>query len=366
MPFDAEKALALMPTFGFARAPGATGTSRAAVLLVESFERLGFEVERPPWRISRAALPITLAGLVLWFWWCLGRALPSVGGLMRIDLAVFAVIGLLLILLGTHRIRAGPRPQGPARPVIAKSREASRASVRVLFLTTLDAPPPRWVRWTARGALVLGVVTGLALGIPGALTPLRPVPLIGPAFLLAHWSAYALSIFVAFGPRPEVEPGDNRTGLALLVELARSWSRGASGRVEVVFAASELGQALGLIRRVAEQADGRPTLVVMPVAPGIGTRLTLVGRGHSLGLAREAAESLWIPFVVRRRPPSLGSWGLPPVVGLAGERGATEVVLATLTASAQLATEIALRWARRHQGAAVGDDNRARSSQNPG
>ena len=114
-------------------------------------------------------------------------------------------------------------------------------------------------------------------------------------------------------------------------------------------------------RRCAIEAEwpAKPTLVVEWLAPGIGPGLALLERGTGR-LAESAAADLWIPHHPIRHPDirrahwPFGRRG-PAYVAIVG--GELDTPPATdrpidpdaLTRAAQLATEIALRWARRNR-----------------
>ncbi len=151
-------------------------------------------------------------------------------------------------------------------------------------------------------------------------------------------------------------------GAALLLEMARTWPRYRLERFEPVLAAAG-GMTCGMagvreLVRLSEDAwRTRPTLLIMILAPGVGPTLAIQGQPRSmLGRATEAAESLWLPAQPL-------SWRLRMRLGRlwpASTKGLDQVVLAgslsgadedafnqeALGRAAQLATEIALRWAR--------------------
>jgi hypothetical protein len=172
---------------------------------------------------------------------------------------------------------------------------------------------------------------------------------------------------------------DNRTGLALLLEMARAWPKAASERVEARFAATG-GDALdfaglrGLVRAIRSEWEPKPTLVVGILAPGVSPKLTLASPGL-LALAEQAAGDLWIPHGVMEAnrvdlvwPFGREGTAFVALVGEPGPTGTVEVASGSLTHAGQLAAEIALRWARQQSAATAQDPGAslARSSQNPG
>ena len=186
---------------------------------------------------------------------------------------------------------------------------------------------------------------------------------------------------------PGVE--DNRTGLGVLLEMARSWPRNLSGRVEVRFVATgalalDAAGAQAVARQIVEEWPPKPTLLINLHAPGCSTKMFLLGKGQVLEQAEAAAKSLWIPkFRLVTQRSGLGPLGHhppecegQPAVSLIGYMPWTRktdlngnrptfIDPAGVAAAAQLATEIALRWAKL-QGAAPQVDSLAQSSQNPG
>ncbi|HEX8199836.1 MAG TPA: aminopeptidase [Isosphaeraceae bacterium] len=372
MKFDAERALTLTQRFDFPRHAGTEGERRAADLVAEEFERAGLSVERravPPRRLPDALIFGTLA---MWFGFVIGRVFAGWSPAVGFGAAVL-VLGSL-IATGWVRRRSDRAAPGRSENVLGTRPGEAEAPVRVLFLAPLDTPPPVRVVLARRGVLALFAALAAVLVAPGLTdeTGLRRVA--GPIVLLGHWVS-VVSWIVA--PRVRARgpsPGDHRSGLAALAELARGWTRGAGARIETRFgalgdSARHQAGARALARDMAHW-PAKPTLVIHLDAPGLGPTLRLVGRARTLSLAQEAARDLWIPhrassWIGRSlgHEPFRGreTWG----VSLCGERRVARIDPAALAAAAQLATEIALRWARQRR-AADQDESRARSSQKPG
>ena len=150
----------------------------------------------------------------------------------------------------------------------------------------------------------------------------------------------------------------------MLLELARGWPRGTDSRIETRFVATG-GRTLdraglrALLHAIDTEWPARPTLIVDWLAPGIGPGLALLEHGTET-LAATAARDLWIPHrvihraaVCRQHWPS-GRHG-PGYIGMVGDAvagsrrriGAAAIDADALGRAAQLATEVALRWARR-------------------
>jgi hypothetical protein len=156
-----------------------------------------------------------------------------------------------------------------------------------------------------------------------------------------------------------------RRGLAVLLELARSWPRRVSRSVEPVFVAVG-GQQLDhagsreIARRYTWDYLSRPPRTILLLAPGGGKSLWLAARDPRLpfvrgtdALARDAARSLWIPCRMVDKDTMLPFWPLDdwgPVVAIMGSDPRAYPDATTdpqaLHQAAQLATEIALRWGR--------------------
>jgi hypothetical protein len=146
--------------------------------------------------------------------------------------------------------------------------------------------------------------------------------------------------------------------------MARAWPRAGSRSIEPVFVAAG-GQRLDYagsreIRRLLKSGwSPTPFLLVLLFAPGAGGELRLSASapldwGMS-ELAEDAARSLWIPHRRDSGLALLALWpfeDLHPAVALIGSdlRSSDDASdPQALHRAAQLATEIALRWAKRPQ-----------------
>jgi hypothetical protein len=139
--------------------------------------------------------------------------------------------------------------------------------------------------------------------------------------------------------------------------------------MEPVFVAAG-GQALDHAgsREIARRFEsawpsGERSLLILLLAPGAGDELwlstaepTLPVSSQTQELVRDAARSLWIPSKVVHEFTPLRFWpivGWGPVVALMGSDpraySGGSVDPRALHRAAQLATEIALRWAKRRQ-----------------
>jgi hypothetical protein len=250
---------------------------------------------------------------------------------------------------------------------------------------TLNSPP--WRRGHRPVIAAVAIIT--LMGFPWFLpvthvfsdpSPLSTLPLLAMAF--------ALAAYLAWEPFPDFGgpgPGDNRSGIAVLLELARTWPGGKPSPVEAWFVASGAGRlrfagARALASLLDDKRASRPTLIVCLDTPAFGPKLTLWGDRPGLELATKASADLWIPHWTQKAPfgpdhrtfedRKQGTFclieNMPDAFHTYGPGfQTTDLDPALVAACGQLATEIAMRWARRQKGEGQ-DESRDRSSQNPG
>ncbi len=383
MKFDAARAGALAETLS----PEARSFSSAAEVLTAS----GYRVDRDKvdgprsgaLDVCRFSLPwsvvflVYLLGCVTRFGKGQGLSPPARLGLM--------VIGPAWLIFGPPALAAFWRRFGNrdvSENVTARREAPTRPPVRVVFMAALDAPPSVIPGRFARVARAAVVVLGLAFA---GFTLFLPRPASAPArhrvleFVSGVGLAFEVAVLVDLlgrqRSRPVTGAADNRDGLATLIELARTWPRATDRRIETRFVAAG-GQTLDLagFRTLHDQlrhdGPGLPTLVIGLWSPGLGPPFHLATNGlEGDDAMASAAEGLWIPheFADGRGLWPFGT-GDPDFVAVIGSSGRATVGLESLGLAAQLATEIALRWARRETTAQEPDPNpgRARSSQNPG
>jgi hypothetical protein len=361
--------------FAFDRGAGSEGERHAGEIVAGELNRLGLRVERV--EVAAARLPAAALPWLGWLGvgvWSVGLEIATLLGdpwPVRLALALLALLWLRLTTVeglgaGLGRIR---RSRVSTLNVIAwRPVDGEPPPLCVVFHTSLETFDPgrelvpRWLSTRALAVLVGGqvffdlTVNRNPLGLPGA----RLAGLLCGMFL---WLAIGLRIerLVRSHGRPDVR--DNRTGLAMLLELARTWPRGTDSRIEARFVTTG-GRTLDraglrkLLRAIAHEWPPRPSLVVDWLAPGIGPGLTLAEQGTG-PLAKKAATDLWIPHrlahraAIAREHRPMGRGG-PCYVGMVGSGVATRRRSAAAPAiepdalgrAAQLATEIALRWAK--------------------
>jgi hypothetical protein len=366
MKFDAERATALAKRFGFPRHAGTDGERRAADMLEEELERAGLRVERRPIRTPSRSIPLSLLLQGGYLWLGLWMALPAMSPVARAGLVA---LGLAALPAADQLRRLASRDSGSYRSehVIGTRPAGESPAVRVVVLTALTTPIARRVVAVKLALAIAGVGFWGILAVPWAEgVPWSPGAGLG--LLLGSWASLLLVIAIpedrAAGPSTD----DNRTGLACLVELARSWPSRHDDRVEVRFVATREWAfgARDLVRIAREEWPSKPTSVINLEKPGVGGALVLAGPRVGRDLAAAAARDLWLPFRASKRK----SWYAPAsdwfesagmaYVSLRGELRAAPIDPAALSSAAQLATELALRWARRG-GAVARVDERASS-----
>ena len=368
MRFDTARAQDWAARFAFPRTAGTEGERQAAAIVAEGLSRFGLEVDRvavPGSRLPGLAEP--------WLGWVgLGVGASALvlathlgaAWLPRLAAAVGALFWLRLTTVeGFRWLGRAPAGRVASTNVVARRAVEPSPTLRVVFLTSLDtfepdrAIVPAWLATPWIALILAGLIfVNLSLSIGRARPSLPSWP--GLFLLVLLWLAIAGRVWrlVRRGAEPDVR--DNRTGLAVLLELARTWSRGTHARIETRFVAAG-GRSLdraglrALVRAIVEEWPARPTLVVEWLAPGIGPGLALMEQG-TCELAEAAAADLWVPHHVihhaalRREHWPFGRHG-PAYVGMVG--GAIDrphpIDPDALARAAQLATEVTLRWARK-------------------
>jgi hypothetical protein len=355
MRFDGERALAESGSFAELRPAGSEAERNTVVRIEAALSEAGWRVERidataegdPDDSPMAFGIAAALCGLLLELMEPLGFGPPGMGVLAA------CFLGLLVVARIDRRWRTGhwgtPRVSSPG--LLAWRPENREPPCRLVVLAHSDTRPPDSSYrlrslWTALEAVWL-VVLWVPCLVYGAWPWLDRA---GPALLAALGLLALLRTLDPWHHHPSPYPGDNRTGLAVVAELARAWARSTAGRFEV--------QLVVIGRRDPEDWarlsrlwEDRPTLLINLDAPGVGARLVLVGHDEPLALARTVAADLWLPHRAARwasGPLDHESLARTPAISLTGERDSPTIHPALLTATAQLATELALRWAR-HQ-----------------
>jgi hypothetical protein len=392
MKFDSARAVQIIDELSDPRFGGADGEARVADYVGEHFATMGYQVERLAVSSSRPRPD--------WVRWLeYGFLITSAYVLILLDRIVASVIAAVLLLcaglvfgdlvrsiLGTGRRRP---PYGAAPVVIASLPRSSPAPVKVIFQASLGGLRPSlfhiilkskyhdlyWINAFLSACMMMAMLARFGmwyrperefnrLSHDVFLRYLIPPILAFNGIVILGalaWECYQLRSRERLGA-PE------RRGLAVLLELARSWPRSESRPVEPIFVAAG-GQQLDhagsreIAHRYKWDDTSRPPWLILLLAPGAGESLWLAARDPSLpfvrgteALARDAARSLWIPCqIVHNATPliywPLADWG--PVTAIMGSDPRAYPDATTdpqaLHHAAQLATEIALRWAKSRQ-----------------
>jgi hypothetical protein len=399
MKFDAARTVSTLRDLGDKRFAGTDGEAQVAAFAAERLGQSGWDVERrvvagselPRLSISwmgwwLLALPVAAATAMFWsgrtHW--LARVLAS---LLLLVAASWAYLGLVRGLRFGWRI--GPLKQAPL--VIARPRSDRVAVCRVVLvapLGALSAIPGG--SWTSR-ALVVSIILpclllciGLSLAAQFAsersaaqLDLWRNGLAIGLSGLIVV-TTLALSI-EGLLPRNAnlVLDRHERTGIAVLLEMARTWPSSRKEPLELLVAGVG-GQTLDFAGARALQSmalfeqDLIPTLFVLLLGPGPGV-ITTISSDDCRELAQSAAKSLWLPHrSLARSLAWLGLWPEEPAgrdlvalvgAGVFNRRPAVGTIdPAALAIVAQLATEITLRWSKERRRATAQSDSVVASS----
>jgi hypothetical protein len=373
MRFDAAKAVETFQELGDPRFKGPDGETWVADFVAEHFARMGLTVERR--EVVGSRLPQRVAPWIGWIGYgglitveyALLLSNSLIPSLLAVAVSAWSVRWLWLVISNSIHVGRHLPPRESAPMVIASPQGDRSAAVRVVFQALLGGLEPdlsHLVSWSRFAACLL------LSGFPFLLLFMGfgAEPSVG--FLIFVWAwvlwclfdEYRWSRRLARSPRPE------EYGLALLMELARNWPRTGSRSIEPVFVAAG-GQRLDyagsreVVRLLGSEWTPRPSLIVRFFAAGAGEKIWLSTNDRrtagTLDLALEAGRSLWIPVAMARPWTWLPLMALCPLddprpaIALIGARSSPSSHASAdpqaLHRAAQLATEIALRWAKRQQ-----------------
>ena len=395
MKFDAARAMKVVDELGDPRFAGPDGEARVADFVAEQFATMGYQVERLA--VVGSQWPRRFASWAGWLGY--GLLITSAYGLILLDRIVASVLGVPFLLFGlllfADLVGSGPRlghrwpPFGSAPVVLASLPRSSPAPVKVVFHASLEGLRPSlfhvilrikyrdifWINGWLFACLMMALLTRVGIWFrPGKDYNIVfhniLIRYVSPAILAFNWIVILGVVPWEFHRvRLRGRPGaPERRGLAVLLELARNWPRTESRPIEPVFVAAG-GQQLDhagareIARRFEWDVTSRPSLLILLLAPGAGESLWLATRDPRLPfvrssdtLARNAARSLWIPCQMVHSSALLPFWPIAdwgPVVAILGSDPRAYPDAATnpqaLHRAAQLATEIALRWAKPRQ-----------------
>jgi hypothetical protein len=395
MRFDPEQALAHLRALDHPRIPGSVEERRAADYVAKQLAQLGWTVQRD--HVNVSLFFDVLARRLTWP--AIGLAMTSQTILRAADRPDLTWFGCLLVaLLCWHaalvpvaaRLGQVLPPRVASENLFATRPLDPPTAARVVFLANLDTESdhlPRQLR-SFISWIVLFLIILVSMVNAGRMSPIPSYA--GPGLLAVLWLFVLVRAGDGLVRRLSTRAADNRSGLAALLELAHTLPSSLKERVEIEFAALGLQSldhagARALSGKRSDIRLAKPTLYIHLIAPESRNEIILVGRGDALSLAESAAKGLWIPH---RVAPRTGSWSDCAIIAarlenascvcLIGDtafdrerlfdqrsHAACESDHAALGIVVQLATEIALRWARLHDQVDPGA-SLARSSQKPG
>jgi hypothetical protein len=403
MKFEATRAKAIFEKLGDPAFAGPEGEVRIAEFVAGEFERMGWKVERR--EVEGSRFPQRVGP---WIGWLGYGALVTVTFCMILSGNARAQFLAILIILGTVRwpqalasnsIRPGRRmrPLANAPVVIASGNGDSSSPMRVVFQVVLGRLDTGYLGSFRVNRYFFLTLLHLGLWISAILTSLsmHGYPVVFSRLMMAVTSVMIAFVWVmivgvlTWEHRQSCSTNEARTtdrlSTALVLELARSWPRRRSGQLEPIFIVAG-GQRLDyagsreVVRMLESEWPRKPSLLLLLFAPGAeagvqssGSVLRITAlRESGCDLARNAAESLWIPNH-RDDWASLDAlWPFDlfreaePIALIGSDLGDVPVEHMSpeaLQRAAQLATEIVLRWAKVQKATADADDIPATGSE---
>ena len=382
MKFEPARASQIFEALGQPAFAESEGERRAADFVSVEFERIGLTVDRREVQGSRFPQQYSA-----WIGWLGAGLFPALGcvfllsghplGLLVFVVWLFPSLAWVNALL-SNRLRFGTRiGKQEAAPLVRgfAGRDES-APVRIVFQSVLGGLKTDYFQQFRFSRFFVVSIFNLVSVIAMVLAPLIAIKL-GSSWLFARAVSTACVALVWIGilqvlhweyvqsRLPQDRRAIDRRGIAVLLELARSWSRARSRQIETVFIAAG-GQSLNyagsreVLRMIESEWPRKPTLLILFFAPGAGDAVRVAPVWRELeALANQSAESLWVPV-----------WGTDPftilqfwpfefhrasqAIALIGSDPAaffdSAVSPESLQRTALLAMEIALRWAKKKSG----------------
>jgi hypothetical protein len=365
MKFDPERVLAHANALDDLRPVGSEAERRAGDDMARHFKLAGLRVERVR---SMPNAPTRLVCLLILLY--LGVAIAQVSRSWVAIVSGLFLVGPFLAWRWAARrdCLAGYRPI--SEHVIGMTAYEAKAHVRVTLMARLASPSDLFAG--QRGVLpfmLFMVALTIAILHPLADT-IRTRPWLG--LTLDGIVTLSAILMIVLPPGSIIFPFErrDRAGLTVLAELARTWPTGLVDRVETWFVATPDPYTFDRYLRERNN-EVTASLIIGLDAPGVGSELVIAGHGPAADLARDAARDLWIPH---RSAGRLASLGIDPAacndlcsaVRLGGAGDDRPIDPASLTATAQLISEVVLRWIKKRESAPRQNESFARSSQKPG
>ncbi|MFI5458205.1 MAG: hypothetical protein ACHRXM_22475 [Isosphaerales bacterium] len=380
MKFDAARAMKIVEELGDARFAGPDWEARVADFVAQKFSEMSMQVERS--EVAGSRFPQRFAP---WFGWLgYGALITAVYVTLwqQSDLAVVLAIAVLFVGVRflesvlINRIRLGRRrpPVEKAPLIVARPPGDLAPPVRVVFQAVLGElktdlfhsvrPNPYFLMTILHACLLVSAMIAV---IPRFATRPR-LPSLG-MWLATGFFAFIWIVILCIlsweHRQSRLMTGSHqvdRRALAVLLEMARSWQRNRQHPIEAIFVAAG-GQRLDyagsreVVRRLQSEWQSRPSLLVLLFAPGAGEELLIGAGAIKVGeIAVEAARSLWIPHQSDHVLTMYHFWPFEKWIGVAALMGSdpnafseASVHPEALHRAAQLATEIALRWAKKQR-----------------
>jgi hypothetical protein len=390
MKFDSATANAVLEKLGGPDFTGPNCEGRIADFVSAEWERMGWKVERR--EVEGSRFPQRAGPWIGWLgygllttaFYCMFQlGHPAIGLLLGFIPVAFAYHWLSLVL--QNRVRFGSRfaPTTKAPVVIARPPQNSAAPVRIVFQAVLGGletdffPILGLSRGFAMIILHICLTFTVLLAWAGKLGPhpslTASLQYAAAAFLTLSW--FGIVSILVWEVRQSRSIDDrqwaDRRGLAVLLEMARSWPANRSSRIEAIFIAAG-GQALDYAgsrevnRLLRSDWLQKPSLLLLFFAPGaaaIHRVLSILCHPPSLmEMPKEAAQSLWVPIhrsdpwtylqlwpFERRFAIEMNTRHADVFVLMGGDSMPSSDVPVepkVLEQTSQLATEIALRWAK--------------------
>jgi hypothetical protein len=373
--FDPKRAYEHTQALCYPRRVGTPRERRAARYIWRQFTAWGLVCEREVFEVSHFAVEIgnRLAFLTSALAVLLGVALFAGHPAIAIPCLLVAALVVQTPWQLSRRFGAGWPPRSTSQNILASlPKSLAEAPARVIFMAHYDTKS-QVIPTGVRVALVAGVTTlctaAALLGVVNVVGLISAPSTLG---WITGIAALPLLLGLACNVTGNRSPGalDNGSAVGTLLELARYWQSRPQAALEVIWVASgaeEVGLdgARQFLRRRESWWSEKPTLLINLECVGAGSHIYLAGEPRALALARASAEALHLPH---SRPRVMGAGmdhevfaarGLT-ALSILGDVVGNSLVLHTprdtmrlidpraLERAAQLATQLAWRWAELH------------------
>lgn len=282
--FDTDRAARLLHRLAFPRAVGSRGEALAARLVERAMARAGRPADRERFPVGAPARRYGSLLALLGAMTMVGIALTVVPAWPAIAPACFLAAGYAVnapwIVSRSLAERWRSRVWSANLASWPVEGEDGISSSRVVFLAHYDSKSQRLPTGARVASVVLATSGCLVLAMLGAVEAALPgvvglAPMVGGAGLVV-----VSLVALIFNPSGNRSPGaiDNASGLAVLLELARSWRPRDGVPVEAAFVATgaeevALDGARAFLQRHEWWIRERPTLLINLESVGAGARV---------------------------------------------------------------------------------------------